>query len=676
MLLSYINLGHFSTSQAHVERKLDEFIREFKEGKREGSAISNQTEESLSADEKHVWRAIRKELEEIGITVNAFNANKDFIINWLTEAVANGAFEEQISGDVSIAETSKNPVTNALEGSENPTASQSDSCHSVPVAGPGEKASQTPFVSREGPVGTLEEKAPQILLETRVGSAGTPIRPVTKPRPPNSPTANATIASATPSRIDLKGNRIPVGLSRNAPPQRPQIPRVAALIAGLSRPKKGLIAAAQNGDRPKLVAILRDDSKASLVDSKSLTQALCVAAMNGHEPVVQELVQRGVDVKTKEGGKALYLAAERGHEKVMRLLIKKGADVKTEEGGKALQLAAESGHEKAMRLLIKKGADVNTGNLLHVAVQKGHESVVRLLLEQGANVNARDDAGRTALWWAAESGQERVVQLLLERGADASAQENPREYSSLDLRGCRLLHRAAAGGYTAVVRLLLENGAYDGWDDLGQTALQRAVENGHEAVVRLLLENKAGVNAMAQYRDSALHRAVKNGHEALVLLLLENGAWVNARDQCGRTPLWWAIEKGLEQILQLLVEKGANMNNVAGGRNSCALQVAAEKGDRATVQLLLDMGANVDGTCKYDFGERNPLFVAAERGHESVVIMLLESGADPGRVDFVRLMRYPKPKTKRAAKIIREYRKALITYRKERSGKHWKNTVE
>ena len=70
-------------------------LQEFRDGKREGSVISTQTVDSLSPDEKQAWRAIRKELEEIGISVAAFDANKEFILNWLKTAIVTRAFEEE-----------------------------------------------------------------------------------------------------------------------------------------------------------------------------------------------------------------------------------------------------------------------------------------------------------------------------------------------------------------------------------------------------------------------------------------------------------------------------------------------------------------------------------------------------------------------------------------------------
>ena len=95
LLTAYIN-----TSQMSVETKLDKFIEEFRQGSKESSIISLQTIGSLSADDRVVWRKIRKQLEEIGIDLAAFEANRDFIFIWLKRAVETGAFDEQIPHDI------------------------------------------------------------------------------------------------------------------------------------------------------------------------------------------------------------------------------------------------------------------------------------------------------------------------------------------------------------------------------------------------------------------------------------------------------------------------------------------------------------------------------------------------------------------------------------------------
>ena len=115
--------------------------------------------------------------------------------------------------------------------------------------------------------------------------------------------------------------------------------------------------------------------------------------------------------------------------------------------------------------------------------------------------------------------------------------------------GGTALHRAAASGHEAVVRLLLENGAgVDVQDKLGATALRGAAASGHEAVVRLLLENGAGVDDKSKFGRSALHRAVASGHEAVVRLLLEDGAGVDDKNKFVATALHWAAARGQKNI--------------------------------------------------------------------------------------------------------------------------------
>lgn len=73
-----------SAPQISVETKLDRFIEEFHYGKKEASTVSLQSMDSLSANDRAVWRTIRKDLRKIGISVAAFDANRDFIFNDLS----------------------------------------------------------------------------------------------------------------------------------------------------------------------------------------------------------------------------------------------------------------------------------------------------------------------------------------------------------------------------------------------------------------------------------------------------------------------------------------------------------------------------------------------------------------------------------------------------------------
>lgn len=82
-----------------MKKKLDVLLQEVQDGKHEGSTVSALTVDSLSTDERQAWRAIRKELEDIGISIAAFDANKDFIVKWFKTAISTGAFQEQTVKD-------------------------------------------------------------------------------------------------------------------------------------------------------------------------------------------------------------------------------------------------------------------------------------------------------------------------------------------------------------------------------------------------------------------------------------------------------------------------------------------------------------------------------------------------------------------------------------------------
>ncbi|MCJ1269223.1 hypothetical protein MMC22_009112 [Lobaria immixta] len=110
LLTTFVN-----TSQIVVQRKLDLFLQESRDGKRESSRLSIQTDESLSWDERQAWRCIRKELEDIGISLAAFDANKDFIMNWFKTAISTGAFGEQAAGNGSSTILSEDGLSQPLE---------------------------------------------------------------------------------------------------------------------------------------------------------------------------------------------------------------------------------------------------------------------------------------------------------------------------------------------------------------------------------------------------------------------------------------------------------------------------------------------------------------------------------------------------------------------------------
>lgn len=86
-----------ATSQIRVEQKLEELIQEYRSGRKENSIVSRLTVDSLDADQRAQWRTIRKELEDHGITLEMFNANKDFILSWISKAISEHSLQEDVA---------------------------------------------------------------------------------------------------------------------------------------------------------------------------------------------------------------------------------------------------------------------------------------------------------------------------------------------------------------------------------------------------------------------------------------------------------------------------------------------------------------------------------------------------------------------------------------------------
>lgn len=163
--------------------------------------------------------------------------------------------------------------------------------------------------------------------------------------------------------------------------------------------------------------------------------------------------------------------------------------------------AAKSGDLEKIKELIKDdpnlvfGRDIggNGGTPLLEACDSGcsgpfrrpggliYKDVVELLLAHGADANAKDNGGKTPLFYAAIRGNKAVVELLLAHGADANAKEN---------EGWTPLLWASSGDHKDVVELLLAHGAdVNAKNNLGETPLHRAALRGYKDVVELLRQH-------------------------------------------------------------------------------------------------------------------------------------------------------------------------------------------
>lgn len=284
--------------------------------------------------------------------------------------------------------------------------------------------------------------------------------------------------------------------------------------------------------------------------------------------------------------------------------------------------ALRSGDRSAFQRLLRevpaavKAKGPGGSTPLMYAVLYSDAGAVQSLLKSGANPNARNEAGATALMWAANDPEK--TRLLLAAGADVNARSD-------DGRTPLMIASRRNGGKD-VVKLLLDKGANASATTGGLlgavTPLSEAMYAGDEPIFRLLLEHKADLEGSGAL---ALALAFRARCEQCVNDLMGKAAPA----VMGQASFFVSPPLGPAFAARTFVDRGVDAK--AKAPNGMSLLMAASASGAFpldTIRTLIEKGADVnerapDGQTALDFARRH--------GQTPVVDLLLKAGAKPGQ---------------------------------------------
>lgn len=148
-----------------------------------------------------------------------------------------------------------------------------------------------------------------------------------------------------------------------------------------------------------------------------------------------------------------------------------------------------------------------------------------------------------------------------------------------DSQGLTALGHAARNGNTAMISLLLQNGADPEIPDMhGLTPLMAATQNGKSQAALALVTGGARPDTHNAEYVYPLHLAAFSGDLDLVKALVAAQADLDVTILTnGRTPLHWAVDKDHGRVIEFLLEKGAR-TDIADKTGKTPAKLACAKG--------------------------------------------------------------------------------------------------
>ena len=277
------------------------------------------------------------------------------------------------------------------------------------------------------------------------------------------------------------------------------------------------------------------------------------AVQDGQTAVVEALLYQlpNLDMRDNSQQTALMKAAREGHEKVVQLLVEAGADpiaairysvlpaeVLTPSPEYSAQLAlserlavhfaAENGHCEVLQILrCSFYQKIHAVTALHLAVEYSHHNVVKFLIGEVICDDKFHDGSENAIHFATSSGLVKALQAILDY---LSPRERKLCINVKSSRGMTALHLAVTQGNIEAVQILINFGAeVHETDNRDQPILSDAVRSGNAELLAFLLDSGASYLDLRVFcfvesvsPNSPLRNAAERGDMDILKLLLEN----------------------------------------------------------------------------------------------------------------------------------------------------------